>query len=193
MASPFDTFMTDILTLLKKDGSSHKNVKASVQKNKIYINDITLPVEEGDIFERKNSAGIIERLIVEHAHYLEDKMAGGCMSHIEIDCSKESSQKKAHHGININVLGDNKGIISSGEYANNVVAIHQVNAEIEKLISALKNTSLENKEEIVSELEEAKKSNNPSFLKKALGKCLSAAADIAAIGSLVTSILQLMK
>ena len=38
------------LSLIKKNGKIYEGIQASVQK-KIYINDIQLPIEVGDVFE----------------------------------------------------------------------------------------------------------------------------------------------
>lgn len=46
----FDVFMTQRLKLIKKTGKVIEDIPASVQE-KIYINDIKVPIEEGEIFE----------------------------------------------------------------------------------------------------------------------------------------------
>jgi leucyl aminopeptidase (aminopeptidase T) len=59
----FDTFMTERLRLVKADGTVVDDIPASVQK-KIYINDVKVPVEEGDILEFELLSGIKRRLLV---------------------------------------------------------------------------------------------------------------------------------
>lgn len=59
----FNNFMTQELKLIKKDSSIAEGIRASVQE-KIYINDIKLPVEEGDTFEYVLPSGIKQKLLV---------------------------------------------------------------------------------------------------------------------------------
>jgi len=59
----FEHFMTQELKLVKKDYSVVEGIKASVQE-KIYINDIKLSVEEGDIFEYTLPSGVKQKLLV---------------------------------------------------------------------------------------------------------------------------------
>ncbi len=91
-----DHFMTDNLVLIKKDSSRIKNIKASVQ-NKIYINDVTLPIVEGDILEHSNSAGIKNFLKVVNAIYYDHSRLG----HIEIEYEKTDNTPKVYLDTNI--------------------------------------------------------------------------------------------
>ena len=59
----FEHFMKQELKLVKKDSPEMEGIKASVQ-DKIYINDIKLPVEEGDIFEHTLPSGVKQSLLV---------------------------------------------------------------------------------------------------------------------------------
>ncbi len=59
-----NSFMHQTLKLIKQNGLEFDNIKASVQK-KIFINDITLPVEEGDVFLYKQPSGLLKELVVE--------------------------------------------------------------------------------------------------------------------------------
>ncbi len=40
--------MNDQITLIKKDGSTYKNIASSVQGNMIYTADAKLPLEDGE-------------------------------------------------------------------------------------------------------------------------------------------------
>lgn len=59
----FDALLKQRLTLKRKDGKIFLDIPASVQ-NKIYINNIKLPIEEGDIFENMLPSGLVQRLLV---------------------------------------------------------------------------------------------------------------------------------
>lgn len=58
-----DNFMKQKLKLIRKNGQVIEDVHASVQEV-IYINDVKLPVEEGDIFEYKLPSGFKQRVLV---------------------------------------------------------------------------------------------------------------------------------
>lgn len=88
--------MTDNLVLIKEDSSRIKNIKASVQ-NKIYINDVNIPIVEGDILEHVNSAGIKNYLKVVKAVYYSHPRLG----HIEIEYKKTDNIPKVYLDTNI--------------------------------------------------------------------------------------------
>ena len=55
--------MKDIVTVLHEDGSKHENVRASVQKQQIFIDDVTIPLSIGDKIERALPSGQREVLL----------------------------------------------------------------------------------------------------------------------------------
>jgi hypothetical protein len=56
----FDDFMIDKVTLIKQSGERMPDIPASVQRNKIFVNDASLVIEPGDLFERVTSNGLRE-------------------------------------------------------------------------------------------------------------------------------------
>ena len=80
-----DHFMTQELKLIKKDSSVIESIRASVQE-KIYINDIKLPVEEGDIFEYLLPSGLKQRLLVIKVTLYN---IGSPLDHYEIEYVKD--------------------------------------------------------------------------------------------------------
>ena len=56
----FDHFLTDKVTLIKRSGMLAADIPASVQNNKIFINDASLVIEPGDLIERVASNGLRE-------------------------------------------------------------------------------------------------------------------------------------
>lgn len=58
---PFKSFLTEYVTLVKKDGRRFENLPAAVQSDVITTNDAQLPIEDGDLFERQLPSGITER------------------------------------------------------------------------------------------------------------------------------------
>lgn len=78
-----DYFMTEKLILIKKDSKRIEDIKASVQ-DRIYINDVHIPIEEEDIFEYINPAGITNYFKVTKVIYYNHPQLG----HIEVDYKK---------------------------------------------------------------------------------------------------------
>ncbi len=81
----FDNFMIQRLKLIKKDSSIIEGIKASVQA-KIFINDIKLPIEEGDIFEYTLSSGINQKLLVTKVTLYN---VGSSLDHYKIEYIKD--------------------------------------------------------------------------------------------------------
>lgn len=81
----FNNFMAQRLELIKRNSKTFKNIPASVQE-KIYINDIKLPVEEGDIFEHVLPSGLKQRLLVTRVVLYN---TGSPLDHYEIEYVKE--------------------------------------------------------------------------------------------------------
>jgi hypothetical protein len=68
----FDEMMRDTVSLVKPDGTRTEGIKASVQREKIFVGDISLPIEEGDTIERVRPGGITERFTVLDTGYHPD-------------------------------------------------------------------------------------------------------------------------
>lgn len=66
----FSKFMNETVILCKKDGTTH-NFKAMVQPTQIFTDDSRLPVEEGDVIERKLPNGTSERYVVIERGYMK--------------------------------------------------------------------------------------------------------------------------
>jgi len=81
----FDDFMTQELKLTKKNSSIIEGIKANVQ-NMIFINDIKIPIEEGDIFEYNLPSGIHQKLLVTKVTLYN---IGSSLDHYEIEYIKD--------------------------------------------------------------------------------------------------------
>jgi hypothetical protein len=77
--------MKQRLILERKNGEILSDISASVQ-NKIYINDITLQVEEGDAFEYVLPSGLKQRLLVTKVTLYN---MGRPIDHYEIEYTKD--------------------------------------------------------------------------------------------------------
>ncbi len=87
----FKILMTDKVSLIKKNGRRFEDIKASVQQDKIFLFDIKIPVEEGDIFERVLPNGILEKYVIHDAGYYEG--VAGINSHYQCHVMKEKKDK----------------------------------------------------------------------------------------------------
>ena len=65
----FEDFMTDVISLVKNDGTRVDNIKARVSGNQIRTFDVSLPLEEKDIIERQLPNGRTESFLVLDAGY----------------------------------------------------------------------------------------------------------------------------
>lgn len=79
----FERFQTDSVTLIKRTGERHSDIRASVQRNKIFIFDASLLIEEGDLIERLASNGLLETFEVVNPGFYE--RAGSIDAHYQIE------------------------------------------------------------------------------------------------------------
>lgn len=89
-------FMSENLILIKRNLKNIEGIMASVQ-DKIYINDISIAIEEGDIFQHTNSAGFKNTLMVLNVIYHNHPRMG----HIEINYEKVKLLPKIYLDTNI--------------------------------------------------------------------------------------------
>lgn len=116
------SLMRDTVTIVKQDGRRFSDIPANVQKNKIYINDGELPIEEGDKIIRKLPNDLTETYIVVDRGYTEG--IGGIKAHYQIEVKKESSipYQTAQGQIIYNLIGSNSRVnIHSQDSSENVV------------------------------------------------------------------------
>lgn len=140
---PFKKLMKDTVSLLKSDGRHFKNIKASVQKDKIFIYDASIPVEEGDTYERSLPNGIVERYTVHDAGYYEG--IAGIKAHYQSDVRKETKiePKSQPTQVIYNLIGPNARVnIQSVDTSTNLVGV-EPSELFEKLRSVIKESITE--------------------------------------------------
>jgi hypothetical protein len=122
---PMSSLMRDKVTLLKKDGRRVENIQASVQRDKIFtVADPDVPLEEGDVFERKLPNGIVERYTILDAGYYEG--IGGIPANYQSEVRKETKIDRAvaPGQVVYNLIGSNARVnIHSVDASSNVVGI----------------------------------------------------------------------
>ena len=88
----FHELLTDELTLVKPNGDRLEGIRASVQKDMVFVMDETLAVQEGDSFERSLPNGQLEQLQVEEASF--HKGFHGIPGHFEIRVHKTTARRR---------------------------------------------------------------------------------------------------
>ena len=83
--------LNDKIAILKKDGSRHENVRASVQPKQIFINDATIPIAIGDRIERRLPSGQLEAFVIKDVHLWQG--GGSIPSFYEITYEREGAQQ----------------------------------------------------------------------------------------------------
>ena len=78
--------MHDTVRLIKSDGQRFDDIKASVQRGKVFTADPNIPIEEGDVFERDLPSGVIECFRVTDPGYYSS--TGGIPAHYQTRVQK---------------------------------------------------------------------------------------------------------
>ena len=93
--------MNDTVTVIHKDGARHENVRASVQQNKIFIDDATLPLSTEDRIERVLPSGQVEAFRLTNVHL----WSGGLSipSYYEVDYEREDALPRRSPTTAVNV------------------------------------------------------------------------------------------
>ena len=84
--------MNDLVTLVKASGQRFENLPAAVQAGKIFTQDPTVPIEDGDTFERKIPSGIVEVFVVLDAGFRQG--THGRPGHYQSQVEKSTARPK---------------------------------------------------------------------------------------------------
>lgn len=79
--SRFSHMLNDRVALAKDNGERHEDIPAFVDGKMIFMEDVTLPIEKGDRFERKLPNGLVESYVVLDPGF--QKGMGGIPSHYQ--------------------------------------------------------------------------------------------------------------
>lgn len=100
MRSMLSAFPTENVKIIKQDLSVIEDVEALVDRDKIFIDDGSLNIEEGDIIERVLPSGAKEQyLVIDRGFY---RGAHGIQDHYQIKVEKQSGYVKLSKGTVIN-------------------------------------------------------------------------------------------
>lgn len=194
---PFDSLMTDKITIIKRDGRRFEDIKASVQKNKIFVQSTKYLIEPRDIIQRKMSNGGEETYEVIDPGFHEQ--FHGIPAGYQMDVRKLGlpEARSAIQNITFNLTGQNARVNQNS--VDQSINIIQLNPDVAENIDALRqevNRIIQDElarkaaQEVVDAIEEQFKSGTAKIsVVSALLKGLPAAGSIASIGSFLLSCL----
>ena len=90
--------LKDTVTIIN-EGKRIEGVRASVQRDRIFISDVSIPIDVGDTIERTLANGRTEVLHVTNAH----QWSGGSLSHYEIEYERQGARAKQPQPSTVNV------------------------------------------------------------------------------------------
>jgi hypothetical protein len=194
---PFDDMMNDTIDLLKSDGTKKAGLKASVQRNKVFMAAKGALVEPHDLIIRRMSNGAEETYRVIDPGFHED--FHGIQAHYQMEVHKLGlpEARSAVQSITYNITGNNARINqNSVDNSTNTVQIDaraiQYIEELRKEIdgSGLSNSEKTEAHEIVDEVDSAFRSGNPKkSVVTAMLKALPHVANVASIASAIASLI----
>ena len=193
--SPFSELMTDTVCLLKQDGSKVEGIKASVQKDKIFIDSNDFLVESGDLIQRKMSNGGEETFEVIDPGFYEE--FHGIPANYQMDVRKLGIPEatKAVQNTTYNISGNNarinqdsvdNSINTVSIYPQAIEHIEAMRAEINRLIT--EQSVQDEASEVVNAIDTQFQTGKPSkAVVSTLLKGLPAVGSIASLGSFILS------
>jgi hypothetical protein len=128
-------FLTDRVTLVKKDGQRFEDLPASVQPTLIVTQDPKIPIEDGDQFERRIPSGVVEIFLIVDAGFYQ--AFGGVTAHYQSKVRKSTANRPTVPQTQVvyNLSGPNARVnIRSTDSSTNVV-----NVESAALFDKLRN------------------------------------------------------
>lgn len=194
---PFAGLMNDTVALLKKDGTRFTGLKASVQRNKIFMDAGKLLIEPEDLLLRTMSNGAEETYRVIDPGFYE--AFHGIPSNYQMEVQKLGvpEAKQAVQTINFNITGHNARINqNSVDNSTNVVQVDSAALQnLEALRAEINRLQISEKDrfsaiEVVDSVEEQFKSGNPK--KSVVSALLNSLPHVANITSIVAAIVSLL-
>ena len=192
----FDDFMTDNISVRKQNGDLLKDLKASVQRNKIFLDRSDVLIEPRDLIERRASNGAIETFEVLDPGYHE--AVQGFEAHYQMSVRKLGlpEAKQRIESITYNFTGHNARINNhSVDQSTNVINIGtDLREHVEGLRQVIQdltdNQQKQDALEIVDAVEVQLASATPSrTVVSTLLKALPHVASIATLASAIISAL----
>jgi hypothetical protein len=189
----FDDFMTDSIIVRKQNGDLLEGLKASVQRDKIFLERSDVLIEPRDLIERRTSNGAVETFEVIDPGFYE--AFHGIKAHYQMSVRKLGlpEAKQRVESITYNITGHNARINnhSVDQSTNTVNFGDDLREHIEGLRQVIQSlTDAQQKQEaleIVNAVEVQLASPNPS--KTVVSTLLNALPHLASIATLASAII----
>jgi hypothetical protein len=191
----FDELMNDRVDLLRANGERLSGLKASVQRDKIFMNANGIVVSPGDLIQRNLSTGVQETYRVIDPGFHEAFHAIPAGYQMEVRKLGVPEAQSAIQNITYNVSGPNARINSSSiDNSTNVVQVDaRVTQQLRDLRAAIEQLPADQREaakEIADEVEGAfKTGNQKKSVVSALLRALPHAANIATVAAAIIALL----
>lgn len=199
MGNDFDDFATDSIAIVKTNGEKFENLKASVQREKIYFWSSTILVEPRDLIQRFMSNGGVETYEVIDPGFVEEIMDFSAHYQMKVRKMGLPEGEKAVQSITYNISGANARV--NNHSTDNSVNFSSVASGVSELVEELKkevsraSLSVEERQdalEVVHEIEQQATSEKPKrAVIKSLIAALPAVESISVIGASLASMMQL--
>ena len=173
-------FMRDIVAVKHRDGTNSDNIRALVDSNKIFINDVTIPISIGDRITRELPSGQEETFIVTDYHLY----SGSRTIRDFYEISYEREELRTHHAqqrsVNVNVEGSPQARVTLNATDQSVNVISNQNEVIFEQLRALLEESIADMEIrnlLLEKVDEMERSRGSGSFTMAYKEFISAAAD----------------
>lgn len=122
--------MNDIISLVKEDGQRIDNIIASVQTEMIFVDDATLPIEEGDKIIHELPNGQVEKYLILDTGF--KKGLRMIPDHYQIKVRKETAvQDRTTSPVNQYIGTIIHGNVSGG----NILSVGLANAQVSQIVN----------------------------------------------------------
>lgn len=151
--NPFADFGYETVTLIKQTGHKINDIKAQIQAKKIFVDDVSIQFDEGDIISRELPNGKIEYYRVIDPVYYDGIV--GIPPHYQINVEKTTTPPRSQP-IYINASNGTKVLIDSTD--NSININYNDKSIFDELIEKVK--TLPDADAIVSKINQMKESVN---------------------------------
>lgn len=191
---------TDVIEVLKQDGTRHANQKASVQRTRVFMDHSTFPVEAGDLVIRHMSNGLKETFKVIDPGFQErfHGIAAHYQMHVQNLGLPEAKHAISNITNNYNLSGPNARINqNSTDTSSNIANIDSRAIQcVERLRNEIRSMSLADEErtealETLDDVESEVQSTSPR--KRVISSLLKQLPTAEMITNIVTSLIGLYK
>lgn len=170
-------FKPDTIALVKSDGRRFENIKADVQPDTVFIDDGSLPLEEGDTILRELPNGLEESYIVVDRGYFSGGLSGSSGEYQAKVQKKTTPDSHLSEKIVYSVRGENARVnINSIDSSVNIVSVEekQLFANLRQVIQD--EIHGEEKEELLKRLSQVERSEGESNFSESYAKFMALAA-----------------